>query len=44
MNVAGYRTKDDVWHSWEESNVYVENYKKVQYYEMFGRPAMKSQP
>ena len=37
MNVAGYRTKDDVWHSWEESNVYVENYKKVQYYEMFGR-------
>ena len=37
MNVAGYRTKDDVWHSWEEPNVYVENYKKVQYYEMFGR-------
>ena len=37
MNLVGYRTKDDVWHSWDEGNALVDDYKKVQYYEMLGR-------
>lgn len=37
MNVVGYRTKDDIWHSWDESNPFLEEYKKVQYYELLGR-------
>ena len=37
MNLVGYRTKDDVWHSWDEENALVDDYKKVQYYEMLGR-------
>lgn len=37
MNVVGYQTNDEVWHSWNESNTFVDDYKKVQYYEMFGR-------
>lgn len=37
MNLVGYRTKDDVWHSWDEENALADDYKKVQYYEMLGR-------
>ena len=37
MNLVGYRTKDAVWHSWDEGNSLAEDYKKVQYYEMLGR-------
>lgn len=37
VNACGYQTSDGQWHSLEEENADLDEYKIVQYYEIFGK-------
>ena len=37
INMAGYQTKDMVWHNWAEENEHIKLYRQMQYYQLFKR-------